>query len=154
MFHRRQRKLECVEGCWDRTQDSCDFGIGCQTLYSFSDTSHPQKLCTVCSAIFLPLFAPDTTWHRHCQLSICIQVCITNTAMLYNFIRYVHGILNWIHFIFANLCRFVTNEKQGGSGRWQVIDIGLNRGDRCPLLFSFVLHLGIILFPFPLNPAQ
>jgi hypothetical protein len=25
-------KFHCVGGCWDRTQDSCDFGIGCQTL--------------------------------------------------------------------------------------------------------------------------
>ncbi len=25
-------RFHCVEGCWDRTQDSCDYGIGCQTL--------------------------------------------------------------------------------------------------------------------------
>ncbi len=37
-------------GCWDRTQDSCDFGIGCQTLYqlgyisSQSVRSHPARL--------------------------------------------------------------------------------------------------------------
>jgi hypothetical protein len=26
--------IHCVGWCWDRTQDSCDFGIGCQTLTS------------------------------------------------------------------------------------------------------------------------
>jgi hypothetical protein len=25
-------RFHCVGGCWDRTQDSCDYGIGCQTL--------------------------------------------------------------------------------------------------------------------------
>jgi hypothetical protein len=25
-------RLHCVGGCWDRTQDCCDFGIGSQTL--------------------------------------------------------------------------------------------------------------------------
>jgi hypothetical protein len=25
-------KFHCVGGCWDRTQDSCDYGIGSQTL--------------------------------------------------------------------------------------------------------------------------
>jgi hypothetical protein len=25
-------RFHCVGGCWDRTQDSCDFGIGCQML--------------------------------------------------------------------------------------------------------------------------
>ncbi len=149
LFHRRQRKLECVEGCRDRTQDSC--GIGCQTRYSFSDTSHPQKLCMF--GYLPPFIRPDTTWHRHCQLSFFIQICVTKTAMLYNFIRYVYGILYWIHFIFANLCRFVTNEKQGGSGRWQVIDIGLEPW-WCSFLFLFGRILGISIFSFPLNPAQ
>ncbi len=26
-------RFHCVGGCWDRTQDCCDFGIGSQTLY-------------------------------------------------------------------------------------------------------------------------
>jgi hypothetical protein len=25
-------RFHCVGGCWDRTQDSCDYGIDCQTL--------------------------------------------------------------------------------------------------------------------------
>ncbi len=25
-------RFHCVGGCWDRAQDSCDFGIGSQTL--------------------------------------------------------------------------------------------------------------------------
>ncbi len=29
-------------GCWDRTQDSCDFGIGCQTLYNQSARPRPR----------------------------------------------------------------------------------------------------------------
>ncbi len=31
-FHLPPLRFHCVGGCWDRTQDSCDFGIGCQTL--------------------------------------------------------------------------------------------------------------------------
>ncbi len=51
--------------------------------------------------------------------------------------------------------KVVANEKQGGSGRWQMLDIGLDdRGDICPFLFLFGLHLEIILLPFPLTPAQ
>ncbi len=40
-------RFHCVGGCWDRTQDCCDFGVGCQTLQPlvlFSSTkagSHP-----------------------------------------------------------------------------------------------------------------
>jgi hypothetical protein len=29
-----------------------------------------------------------------------------------------------------------------------------DRGDRCPFLFLFGRHLGIVIFPFPLIPAQ
>jgi len=32
LFHLPLLRLHCVEGCWDRTQDYCDFGIGSQTL--------------------------------------------------------------------------------------------------------------------------
>jgi hypothetical protein len=30
----------------------------------------------------------------------------------------------------------------------------LGRGDRCPFLFLFGCHLGFILFPFSVTPAQ
>jgi hypothetical protein len=32
LLHLLPLRFHCVGGCWDRTQDSCDFGIGCQTL--------------------------------------------------------------------------------------------------------------------------
>ncbi len=32
LFHLPPLRFHCVGGCWDRTQESCDFGIGCQTL--------------------------------------------------------------------------------------------------------------------------
>jgi hypothetical protein len=32
LFHLPPLRFHCVGGCWDRTQDSCDFGIGSQTL--------------------------------------------------------------------------------------------------------------------------
>ncbi len=32
LLHHPPLRFPCVCGCWDRTQDSCDFGIGCQTL--------------------------------------------------------------------------------------------------------------------------
>ncbi len=31
MIHLPPFRFHCVGGCWDRTQDSCDCGIGCQT---------------------------------------------------------------------------------------------------------------------------
>ncbi len=35
-------RFHCVGGCWDRTQDSCEYGIGCQTLQPLGYRSHPQ----------------------------------------------------------------------------------------------------------------
>jgi len=32
LFHLPPLRFSCVGGCWDRTQDSCDISIGCQTL--------------------------------------------------------------------------------------------------------------------------
>jgi hypothetical protein len=32
LLHLPLLRFHCVGECWDRTQDSCDFGIGCQTL--------------------------------------------------------------------------------------------------------------------------
>ncbi len=34
LLHLPPPRFHCVEGCWDQTQDSCDFSIGCQTLAS------------------------------------------------------------------------------------------------------------------------
>jgi hypothetical protein len=41
LFHLPPFRFHCVGGCWDRTQDSCDNGIGCQTLYH-SARSHQR----------------------------------------------------------------------------------------------------------------
>jgi hypothetical protein len=49
----------CVGGCWDRTQDSCDYGIDCQTLELFGIISSticqifPAKEEALPAAIFL-----------------------------------------------------------------------------------------------------
>jgi hypothetical protein len=45
-------RFHCVGGRWDRTQDSCDYVIGCQTLEPHSARSHPQMLfcCYFCSS--------------------------------------------------------------------------------------------------------
>jgi hypothetical protein len=32
LLHLPPLRFRCVGGCWDRTQDCCDFGIGSQTL--------------------------------------------------------------------------------------------------------------------------
>ncbi len=32
LLHLPPLRLHCVGRCWDRTQDSCNYGIGCQTL--------------------------------------------------------------------------------------------------------------------------
>jgi hypothetical protein len=32
LLHLPPLRLTCVGGCWDRTRDSCDYGIDCQTL--------------------------------------------------------------------------------------------------------------------------
>jgi hypothetical protein len=32
LLHLPPLRFNCVGGCWDRTQDNCDYDIGCQTL--------------------------------------------------------------------------------------------------------------------------
>jgi hypothetical protein len=32
LLHLPPLRFHCVGGCWDRTQDRCDLGIGCKTL--------------------------------------------------------------------------------------------------------------------------
>jgi hypothetical protein len=32
LLHLPPLRFHCVGGCWDRTQDSCDYVIGCQML--------------------------------------------------------------------------------------------------------------------------
>jgi hypothetical protein len=32
LLHLPSLRFHCVGGCWDRTQDNFDFGIGCQML--------------------------------------------------------------------------------------------------------------------------
>jgi hypothetical protein len=32
LLHLPPLRFHCVEGCWDRTPESCDFGIASQTL--------------------------------------------------------------------------------------------------------------------------
>jgi hypothetical protein len=44
-------RYHCVRGCWDRTQASCDYGLGCLSdalaarlhLIRYSATSHPHS---------------------------------------------------------------------------------------------------------------
>jgi hypothetical protein len=43
LLHLPPLRFHCVGGCWDRTQDSCDYDIGCQTLYHMA-RSHPIHL--------------------------------------------------------------------------------------------------------------
>jgi hypothetical protein len=31
LLHLPPLRFHCVGGCWDRTQDSCEYGIGCHT---------------------------------------------------------------------------------------------------------------------------
>jgi hypothetical protein len=33
------------------------------------------------------------------------------------------------------ILKVVGNKKEGGSGRWQMIGISLDHGDKCPFLF-------------------
>ncbi len=40
LLHLPPLRFHHVGGCWDRTQDSCDYGIGCQTLQPLA-RSHP-----------------------------------------------------------------------------------------------------------------
>jgi hypothetical protein len=51
------------------------------------------------------------------------------------------------------LLKVVNDDKQGGPESWQMISV-LDYGDRCPFLFLFGRHFGLILFTFPLTPAQ
>jgi hypothetical protein len=46
IYHPSALRFHCVVGCWDRTQDCCDFGIGSQTLELLgliSSTIHLQS---------------------------------------------------------------------------------------------------------------
>jgi hypothetical protein len=43
LLHLPPLRFQCVGECWDRTQDSCDFGIDCQMLYSHPAKSHPKS---------------------------------------------------------------------------------------------------------------
>jgi hypothetical protein len=54
LIHLPPLRFHCVGGCWDRTQDSCDYGIGCQTLYNHSARSHPFSMPYLLH--ILPLF--------------------------------------------------------------------------------------------------
>ncbi len=44
LLHLPPLRFHGVGECWDRTQDSCDFGIDCQTGSSHSATSHPHEM--------------------------------------------------------------------------------------------------------------
>ncbi len=41
LLHLPPLRFRCVGGCWDRTLHSYHLGIGCQTAFSLSATSHP-----------------------------------------------------------------------------------------------------------------
>ncbi len=43
LLHLPPLGFHCVGGCWDRTQDSCDYGIGCQTLRSSHSATSQQR---------------------------------------------------------------------------------------------------------------
>jgi hypothetical protein len=43
VLHTPPLRFHCVGGCWDRTQESCDYGIGCQRRSNHSARSHPQR---------------------------------------------------------------------------------------------------------------
>jgi hypothetical protein len=53
-------RFHCVRGCWVRTQDRCDFGTGCQTLYH-STRSFPGILTEKSKWMFLQC-AHFLTW--------------------------------------------------------------------------------------------
>jgi hypothetical protein len=44
LLHLPPIRFRCVGGCWDRTQGSCDFGIGCQTLWPLGYNSFSTRL--------------------------------------------------------------------------------------------------------------
>ncbi len=39
LLHRQPLRFHCVGRCWDQTQNSCSFGIGCQTLQPLGQIS-------------------------------------------------------------------------------------------------------------------
>ncbi len=55
LLHLPPLRFHWVEGCWDRTQDRCDFGIGCQTLcplgYISSTGYNSSTLCYISSTL-------------------------------------------------------------------------------------------------------
>jgi hypothetical protein len=67
-FHLPPLRFHCVGGCWDRTQLSCDFGIGCQTPLTsrpdlIHDTVRKENPCTLARRHDLKqLFCRVPTW--------------------------------------------------------------------------------------------
>ncbi len=60
LFHLTPLRFQCVGGCWDRIQDSCDFfSIGCQTIYPIG-----QITSTSTTAIFHPQPKIVDTFHE------------------------------------------------------------------------------------------
>jgi hypothetical protein len=92
------------------------------------------------------------------QVLVFIEILATTTFYISTYLNFQHkrkqeNNSDLIHQKYMAL-KVVTNEKYVGLGSWQMIDIVSDRGDRCPFLFLFGRHLGLILFPFPLTPAQ
>ncbi len=51
LLHLPPLRFHCVGGCWNQTQDCCDFGIDSQKLYNLSDRSHPLMIVPVLSIV-------------------------------------------------------------------------------------------------------
>jgi len=72
-------RFHCVGGCWDRTQDSCDYGIGCQTLLV---TTRLDLIHIRLDRIYIRLEISSTTYCMY-MITIAIKGHIHNIYIVH-----------------------------------------------------------------------
>jgi hypothetical protein len=75
MLHLPPLRFHCVGGCWDRTQDCCDFGIGTQTLALTTrlDLIHYVSECPVLITMFFQC--------RRRSLGFLLKISVLNSVV-------------------------------------------------------------------------
>jgi hypothetical protein len=71
LIHLPPLRIHCVGGCWDRTQDCCDFSFDSQKLSSVLVRSHP---------ILLDLIIETSKGHAKHILGATVWLATTGTS--------------------------------------------------------------------------
>jgi hypothetical protein len=118
-------RFHCAGGCWDRTQDSCDFDIGCQMLkplgkissansarsHPHSARSHPK------SARSLPRSARYHQQTRQGLIHIRLDVIQSRLDLISTLLDLIHARLDLINKKFEIFYAERSGDTYGG---WEV----------------------------------